>query len=87
MNHRKYRRLEKVQINREWRSGEDLPRRCALTWTLKSGRYLNREEREGHLKPGEGNSMDTELGKNIVWRTRRLMWLDYQAEHHMRLDE
>lgn len=77
VNHRKYRRPEEVQIDREWGSGEELVRRCILTWNLKSGHHLNGEEREGHLKPGEGNLKNTVLGMNIIWRTWRLMWLDY----------
>lgn len=47
MNHRNYRRSEKVQIDREWNNEEDLIGRFGLSWILKSGYYLDKEKR-GH---------------------------------------
>lgn len=56
VNHENSRRLEKVQIDREWSKQEGLAQRCVLIWTLKSEHHLDREEREGHLRQGKGNS-------------------------------
>ena len=46
-------------------------RDVAWSGLLKSGHHLGRKEREGHLKQGKGNSKDTELKINTVWRTGR----------------
>lgn len=61
VNHENSSRLEKVQIDREWSRQEDLTGRCVLIWTLKSEHHLDREEREGHLRQGKGNS------KTLSW--------------------
>lgn len=65
MNHRNYRRSEKVQIDREWNNEEDLIGRFGLSWILKSGYYLDKEK-SGHLRQGESNSKDTKQGTNIA---------------------
>lgn len=49
VNHRNYRRSEKVQIDREWNNEEDLTGRFSLSWILKSRHYLDIEKR-GHLR-------------------------------------
>ena len=49
VNHKNYRRSEKVQIDREWNNEENLIGRFGLSWSLKSRHYLDIEKR-GHLR-------------------------------------